>query len=266
MSPPIALKSSISGTDVGPPSPGGTPPRAFGGSTSRPQLSRASLTLYDADPAASGTGAKIGAKREEITFQFNPKEVTIVKAATWERKPAKGAKSAGPPEFSGAAPCKLTLEMFFDATATHDGSVVATVESLFSCCVPTEESAGKDKPTPPLVKLEWGKISSFPAFVTTVTAKYTLFSAEGTPIRAICTVALEEMPDDTWRQNPTSGGLSARRAHRVIDGDSLASISYAEYGDPARWRDVAAYNNIDDPLRIPRGSLLLLPAVEDLGR
>lgn len=73
------------------------------------------------------------------------------------------------------------------------------------------------------------------------------------------------MPDETWRQNPTSGGLTARRAHHMIDGDSLASVAYAEYGDPALWRHVAAYNGIDDPLRIPRGSTLLLPPPEDLG-
>ncbi len=265
MVPPIALKSSSPGDALGTPSPAGAPPATFGGSTTRPQLARASLTLYDADPSASGTGAKVGAQRDAVEFQFNPKEVTIAKSAKWERKTATGAKSAGPPEFSGAEPCKLTMEMFFDATATHDGSVVAAVERLFSCCVPTEESASKDKPTPPLVMLEWGQISSFPAFVTAISAKYTLFSADGTPIRAVCSVSLEEMPDETWRQNPTSGGLSARRAHHVIDGDSLASIAYAEYGDPARWRDVAAYNQIDDPLRIPRGAVLLLPSPEDLG-
>ncbi|MGB3764869.1 MAG: peptidase M23 [Ornithinimicrobium sp.] len=266
MVPPIALASSSEGKPLGTPSPLGPKAKKFGDASSRPQVARASLTVYDAEAAKSGTGAKVGAERAEeaIEFQFNPKEVTIAKAAKWERDTSKKAKKAGLPEFKGAEPCKLTLEMFFDATATHDGSVVAAVERLFSCCTPTEESASKDKPTPPLVMLKWGAISSFPAFVTSVSAKYTLFSAEGMPIRAVCSVSLEEMPDEAWRQNPTSGGLSARRAHQVIDGDTLAAIAYTEYGDPARWRDVAAYNGIDDPLRVPPGTTLLLPAPEDL--
>jgi nucleoid-associated protein YgaU len=228
---------------------------------SRPQLEKAKLKLFDPSPAGGGGGGK---DRGSIPFQFNPKEVTIQKSAKWERKTAKKAKSAGPPEFSGAEPCKLTVEMFFDASGNHDGSVVAAVEQLFSCCVPTEESRGKEKPTPPLVVLQWGKIASFPAFVTSVSVKYTLFSPDGVPIRALCSVAMEEMPNEPWRQNPTSGGPSVRRSHRMIDGDTLASLAFAEYGDPTMWRAIAKYNRIDDPLRLPSGSVLVLPAPEEL--
>jgi nucleoid-associated protein YgaU len=256
MNQPIALMTSSSGAGVAAPAPSGDP--------SRPQLERASLKLYDPTPAGGGGGAP-GGQRGSIAFQFNPKEVTIAKTAKWERKTAKGAKKAGPPEFSGSEPCKLTMEMFFDASGTQDGSVVQAVEQLFSCCVPTEDSIGKKKPTPPLVVLSWGKITSFPAFVTSVSAKYTLFSAEGVPIRALCSVALEEMPNEPWRQNPTSGGQAVQRSHMMIDGDTLASVAYAEYGDPTMWRAVSAYNGIDDPLRVPAGRSLLLPAPEELG-
>jgi nucleoid-associated protein YgaU len=230
---------------------------------SRPgqKLEKASLQLFNPTPK----GGKPGSGRGSIPFQFNPKEVTIQKSAKWERKTAKGAKKAGPPEFTGPEPCKLTLEMFFDASGQHDGSVVAAVEHLMSCCTPTEETIGQKKPSPPLVVLHWGKISSFPGFVTSVSAKYTLFSSDGTPIRALCSVSIEEMPDEPWRQNPTSGGRAVRRAHRLVDGDTLASVAFAEYGDPGLWRAVAAYNGIDDPMRLRRGSALLLPPIEELG-
>jgi nucleoid-associated protein YgaU len=234
------------------------------GDVSRPQMARAVLKLYDPSPSKSGSGGSPGAERGEIKFQFNPKEVTIAKKAKWERKTAKGATKAGPPEFSGSEPCTLTMEMFFDASAHHDGSVVEAVEKLFSCCVPTKHSVEQKKPTPPLVVLHWGKTSSFPAYVSSVSAKYTLFSTDGTPIRALCSVSLDEMPDEPWRQNPTSGGLSVRRAHKTVDGDTLASIAFAEYGDPALWRSLAQYNAIDDPLRMAAGSVLLLPSPEDL--
>jgi Contractile injection system tube protein len=229
----------------------------------RPSMKKAMLSVYAPKPAPGGY--QPGSKTGDIDFQFNPKEVTIAKSAKWERKPAKGSKSAPPPEFTGSDPCKLTVEMFFDATGSSDGSVLEVVEKLFNCCVPTEQSSGQKKPTPPLVVLQWGSISSFPAVITSVSVKYTLFRHDGTPLRAICSVSMEEMPGSPPRQNPTSGSDTIRRVHRTIVGDTLASIAYAEYGDPTHWRPLAAYNGIDDPLRLPTGRTILLPSLEEMG-
>lgn len=225
-------------------------------------MKKATLKLYDSQP--SGSGAKPGDYRDSVDFQFNPKEVTIQKGATWERKPAQSAATAAPAAFTGPGPCKLTVEMFFDATETTDGSVVPAVEGLFACCVPTKESLSAKKPSPPLVVLQWGTVSSFPAFVTSVSAKYTLFRGDGTPIRALCSVSMEEMPGDPPGQNPTSGSREVRRVHRMVTGDSLSSVAFAEYGDPTRWRALAAFNDIDDPMRLRTGAVLLLPSLEEL--
>ncbi len=247
----VVLQSPTGGGPVSAPSPSGD--------TSRSQMDKAVLRLYDPTPEGPP-----GAERGSIDFQFNPKEVTVQKAAKWERKTAKGSKKAGPPEFTGPEPCKMTLELFFDASGSQDTSVVAAVEKLFGCTVPTEESAGQKKPSPPLVVLQWGAISSFPAFVTSVSAKYTLFTTGGLPIRALCTVSLEEMPNEKGRQNPTSGSDAVRRSHTLVEGDTLASVAYAEYGDPAAWRAVARFNDVDDPLRCRPGTRLLLPPPEEL--
>ena len=102
----IAFTSSAAGGSVAAPAPAGD--------KSRSQLEKASLTLHESVPGKGG-GASLGNQCGTIPFQFNPKEVTIQKSAKWERKPARGAKTAGPPQFTGAEPCKLTLAMFFDA-------------------------------------------------------------------------------------------------------------------------------------------------------
>jgi nucleoid-associated protein YgaU len=260
MSQPIAIMTSAGGADLAKPGDAG----AAGGNPvkGRPQMDKAALMLYDPSPSASGGSP--GAKRGSVPFQFNPKEVTITKSAKWERKTTKGSKKAGPPEFTGPQPSKMTLEMFFDATTTQDGSVVKAVETLLSCCVATEQSAGQKKPSPPLVVLHWGSMSSFPAFVSSVSAKFTLFSSDGTPIRAVCSVSLEEMPAEPGGQNPTSGSHEVRRVHRTVAGDSLASVAYAEYGDPNAWWALAAFNQIDDPLRVRAGTVLLLPTPEEM--
>lgn len=235
-----------------------------GANGARPQMERAKLDMYEAKHRSPGAGADPGASLGSISFQFNPKELSIQKSAKWERKPARGSKTAGPPEFNGAEPCKLTLEIFFDATAKNAGGVVAAVEQLFSCCVPTSDTVGKKKAMPPLVVLRWGRTTSFPGFVTQVSAKYSLFSADGTPIRATCSVSIEEMPPPEPRQNPTSGGVAAHSSHVLVAGDSLASLAYAEYGDPTMWRAVAAFNGIDDPARIREGTAIVLPPPEHL--
>ncbi|HEX3826760.1 MAG TPA: hypothetical protein VHV82_05750 [Sporichthyaceae bacterium] len=255
MTPAVALTSSASPAALGAPAPSG-------GSGQRPQLQRAVLKLHE--PLPRPWGAALGAERGTITFQFNPTEVHISKSAQWGRDAAKGAAGAGPVEFTGAGPCHLNLEMFFDASGTHDGSVVAAVEQLLSCCVPTESSADRQRPSPVLVVFQWGRITSFPAFVTSVDARYSLFAPDGTPIRATCTVALEEMPTQSEKTNPTSGATTVRKVHTVVESDTLASVAYAEYGDPALWRPLAAYNEIDDPMRLPHGTRLLLPALDEL--
>ncbi len=257
MANPIALQTAGKGKLIRPDA--AAPKAAAGGKDS---MQHAVLNLYACEDAPGG--AKTGASLGEVKFQFNPKEVTIAKGAKWERKPAKGAKGAGPPEFSGTDPCKLTVEMFFDATTTHDGAVVEAVEKLFSCLVATDQSHSHKKPAPPLVVLSWGNITSFNSFITSVSAKYTLFGANGTPIRAVCSVAMEEMPGELFRQNPTSGSYDVRKVHRTIAGDTLAGIAYAEYGDPTQWRPLAAYNGIDDPLRLRPGVTLMLPTPEEL--
>jgi nucleoid-associated protein YgaU len=230
-----------------------------GGATS---VVHAELELFEAKKAPGG--AKPGGKLGGIEFQFNPKEVTIAKSAKWESKPAKGAAKAGAAEFMGAEPCKLSLEMFLDASAKQDNTVMERVDQLMSCCVPTSSTSGTAKAMPPLVVFKWGGLTSFPGFITKVSAKFTLFSSGGTPLRAVCTVELEEMPGGKGGQNPTSRAASARRVHVLVAGETLAGLAYREYGDQHQWRLIAEFNNIDDPLRVPSGTAIRLPARDDL--
>jgi nucleoid-associated protein YgaU len=190
--------------------------------------------------------------------------LAVTKTAKWKRDGQPKAKKSGPPTFTGSDPLKLTIEMFLDATDTMNASVVKRVEELFTCCVPTPETVDTKTPSTPWVVLHWGDLRGFAAVVTNVSAKYTLFTAGGTPIRAVCAVTLEEMPTDVARQNPTSGSLVVRDVHQVVAGDTLESLAYRTYGDPALWREIAHANNIDDPMRLRPGRTLLLPAPEEL--
>ena len=241
-----AARGSASGSGGGPP----------------PQLTHAYLQLHE--PPKGGGTANPGPELHRIPFQFNPKELALTKTAKWKRDAQRNAKKSGVPEFTGSDPAKLTLEMFFDATDKMDASVVKRVEQLFACCVPTDASRDQKKGSPPWVVFHWGGMVGFPAYVSTVSAKYTLFTPGGTPIRALCSVTLEEISGEQPGQNPTSGALAARSRHVVVAGDSLHSIAYQAYGRSGLWREIAHANDVDDPLRLRPGTALLIPALEEI--
>lgn len=230
-----------------------------GGAGARASLTKAYLELHDPKPG----GAGLGPSRGRIAFQFNPSELTLRKAARWGTEPARDAQHTGPAEFQGAEPSTLDLEMFFDASV-GGLDVTKTVDTLFGCCVPTSQSRSQRKPVPPLVVFHWGKITGFAAYITSVSANYTLFTPEGTPVRATCQVNLQEIAAEPGRQNPTSGALAPHRTHTLVAGETLASVAARDYGMPTLWRGLAEANGIDDPMRIPPGTSLIVPAPDEL--
>lgn len=225
-------------------------------------LTRAVLVLFEPPPTTSN---QPGAVRQRIALQFNPERISMSKSATWHRSPANRAASAAMPEFRGATPRVLSVDVFLDATLSLRNTVEQQVEMLLGCCVPTGASVRADRPSPPWVRLEWGRGRSmtFYACLTSVQANYTMFGGDGAPRRATCSIALEEIGGATPRQNPTSGSPKVQIVHRMRDGDSLASVAWQRYGDATQWRVIAAANGVADPERVPPGTVLVVPALPE---
>ncbi|MGW4896900.1 CIS tube protein [Kitasatospora sp. NPDC004240] len=225
---------------------------------------KATLTAYEPPPRPGAQpGGRIG---PELRFQFNPHTLALSKGAQWRQNLVRGGEETGVPEFIGAQPRRLSVELFLDATATHDDGVATAVETLLGWCAPTAASIAAKAPSPPRVVFTWGSFSSvrFFGYLGSVNATYTLFDPSGRPLRASCQVQLTESGEPTPGQNPTSGALNARRVHRLVAGDSLESLAYREYGDATAWRVIAEANGIEDPMRLRPGVELLVPAAEEL--
>jgi nucleoid-associated protein YgaU len=207
----------------------------------------------------------VDADGKRLEFRFNPKEYSVSKAATWNRPTNKGAKNTTKPEFGGVQPQSVQLELFFDDWEGN-GDLSSDIETLLGWLKPTDKSIGTKKPQPQLLHLEGGNttpLANFKGVLKSVSAKYTMFRSDGTPVRAMVTIALEEFPDDPKKQNPTSGAPLTRRARVVGAGDTLHSVAYAEYDDPTLWRGLALFNGIDDPLRVRPGTRLLIPTADE---
>jgi nucleoid-associated protein YgaU len=108
----------------------------------------------------------------------------------------------------------------------------------------------------------WGSFS-FVGILKSVGADYNLFRRDGTPARAKVTVSMIEHMEEPSGQNPTSGGPAGRRSYTLIEGESLQSLAYAEYGDPNLWRAIAEANRIEDPFAMRPGTKVLLPSRDD---
>lgn len=229
----------------------------------KPGASLVKARLVIMEPPAR-VGAKPGARMATVQFQFNPGSLALTKSVEWRREPARMAGQAAMPEFVGSGPRTLAVDVFLDATATHDNSVEAGVEKLMVACVPTRKSIQKKKPASPWVRFEWGtaKSVSFDGVLSGMSVAYSLFDVDGKPLRATCSLSIEEAGADTPGQNPTSGSREARRTHRVVAGDSLPQLAWREYGDAGAWRVIAEANGIDDPMVLAPGRELLLPGTE----
>ncbi|MGH9002625.1 MAG: LysM peptidoglycan-binding domain-containing protein, partial [Acidimicrobiia bacterium] len=184
-----------------------------------------------------------------------PKDYSITRKASWRSDLAK--KAAAPSEYIGAEPTQITVEMFLDESEQKNGDVSKTVAQLLKALDPDQGT--KDAPSAPYVIFLWGKAIRFRGTLLSVAVRYSLFRGTGIPVRGSATLTIKEMAEPTAGQNPTSGSLIGYRTHVVRAGDTLASVAYAEYGDPTRWRDLAEANDIDDPSRVFPGRSLLVP-------
>ncbi|MBT0772875.1 LysM peptidoglycan-binding domain-containing protein [Kineosporia sp. J2-2] len=227
-------------------------------------LVRATLSIHH--PPATLTGG-LGGQIGQVRFQFNPNQLQLSRTASWRSQSSVGYSRGVVPEFDGVNPASLQIEVFLDGSAKPSASKVREdVEQLLTCCEVDPQSLPTKRPSPPWVRFAWGSFSTvqFVAYVESVSATYTLFTATGDPLRATCQLSLTEVPLPAKGQNPTSGTLAAQRVHRVVSGDSLESLAWQEYGDPTRWRAIATANAIDDPMRLETGRELLLPATEEV--
>jgi len=219
--------------------------------TTRESVLKASLTILE--PKAGGAMTEL----DHFEFPFNPKEWAVTHTAEWKTETTK--KSVAPPEFKGPKPSSASVEIFLDESDKDGGDISKTVKRLKTLVAPDPSSVSGNKPSAPHVLFEWGEAIRFKGYVTSVAVKYTMFRGQGTPIRGTVTVAMQEFPQPDQKQNPTSGGVVGHRTHRLVAGDSLASVAYAEYGDPNQWRRLADANDIDDPLRLRDGVVLRVP-------
>ena len=193
---------------------------------------------------------------EEIQCLFNPNEYSISKSNNWKEKSTRRG-NVPRLEFTGGGPTELKLDLFFD-TYEKGGSARDYVKDIISLTQISQSGSGD--PEPPRCMFSWGTNFEFEAVITNISARFTLFRSDGTPVRATVSLTLKECKDPgvQKRQNPTSQGTTGHKVWVVRPGDTINGIAAAEYGDPTVWRVIADANDLDNPMDLQPGQILVL--------
>lgn len=227
---------------------------------------------------------------ERIECLLNPNTFTLTRQAgvrplrTLAGVLTGTAESDTPLLATGGGSTELVLELLFDVSkqtsARPEASVQALTAPLWALAENSDESEGHG--VPPLVRFVWGKAWNIAATVVSVAERFEQFTPEGLPQRswvklrlirckdpASAAVPPPAGPDDL---EPFVDGLAGNDAqvHEVagegLDGESGAGqveridqLAYRYYGNASLWRILAAFNGLDDPARMPAGTLLRIP-------
>lgn len=193
---------------------------------------------------------------------FNPNTYSISKSVTWQG--ATSAEINAPTlTFGGGDSRVLSLELFYDVTEPINDLAIDDVRKETNKMVELTRIQ-RDLNRPPVVQITWGDDSSdrfdfpFIGVVTQLTQRFTLFRADGKPVRATLTVTFKEFCDVEKDKRQTDPEFTTRLVKR---GDTLSNIAAELYRDPALWRVIAEANRLDDPRHLEVGSRLALPKI-----
>ncbi len=112
----------------------------------------------------------------------------------------------------------------------------ATALLLDAMEVPGGQTAGAPTAAPPFITFGWGKLKFKGACTIASRARTSSSPPRARRSAPTSSSASRRTGQPPKGQNPTTRAQAGFGVHRVKDGDTLPSISYASYGDATKWR------------------------------
>jgi hypothetical protein len=149
-----------------------------------------------------GTIPEPGEQEITLEAQFNPKELQIESPIKWTEHPAINAQSVAtkPMEFTAMGAETMKVELIFDAFEDDSNEVVdkiATLKRMASVLHSVggsnkrERNRSVDRERPNFCVATWGTQAPFRCVIESISVKYTMFSVDGTPVRATVVLGLK---------------------------------------------------------------------------
>lgn len=204
---------------------------------------------------------------DTIQALFNPERYTVTKAVQFAEIGIPGLDSPVL-QFVRGQNEKISMELFFDTTDQGMTDPVTDVRTLSGQVYQLMKVDGETH-APPRVMLSWGddpQLTSYGSSVTpwlvleSVSEEFSLFAPTGIPLRAKQTVTFREAWTIDQQLQATPRHSTDRTSVRQVQrGQTLAYISFLEYGDPTQWRAIADANGLDNPRILTPGMTLTIP-------
>jgi len=199
---------------------------------------------------------------ERIDCLINPETLTMRRLAGVRQAALPGAVMGAAGDdvmlFTGGGRTELVLDLLFDVELMEPAHRTSDVRQLTSRLWRLADN-GENRP--PQVRLVWGKTWNLPGVVVSVAERLDAVDAAGSPRRSWLRLKLVRTNDEV-KAGPPKTNQSAVQAVGNGSGDGgvrFDLLAADALGDPTRWRELAVHNNIADPLRVPAGSVLVVP-------
>ncbi len=131
---------------------------------------------------------------KDIEFMFNPSELDFTRRVLWHSDVGNRGSTLLPKvNFSGVEPYSFTLQnLLFDTYEKKTSVIKEYIDNIKKGATARSSTLTR----PPVYILTW-QDSYFHCVMTSLNYKLTLFLADGTPVKAIVNIALQEVdPED----------------------------------------------------------------------
>lgn len=133
-----------------------------------------------------------------VVAHYNPAEFGVSKSMPWNNKAeqndpkAKTRSTQDSHEFKGTPARSFSLELLFDnyEKGTSVKPIVDVLEQLSTVRDP--ESTQDEMRRPHFCVVSWGAGINIRCIITSMNIKFTMFAYDGTPLRAVCNLELQE--------------------------------------------------------------------------
>lgn len=199
---------------------------------------------------------------KEVLFEapYNPTELSFSRKANWKQKEVSGQDTPRY-EFISVDGDTLDLELFLDTTSEPTKDLYSTYVSKLNKLILIDN----EKHRPNFLKVVWGENVLIHCYLESVDYSFNMFNKSGKAIRGTAKLKFVEAYKSDGDVSKVKMGEKQSPDHtkvRVLRrGDSLQSIAYHEYEDVAMWKTLAEHNNIEDPMNIPIGTTIEVPAL-----
>lgn len=200
---------------------------------------------------------------ETLQVMFNPASYNLSFSATYSEKRIVGLDGPIQQYVAGNSET-LEMTLYFDTyqpptlqNVSESGTDVTKITKKLAALVQIDGSLHR----PPKVTFKWGGIQ-FSGVVTNVNQSYTMFLADGMPVRAKVDLTFKSLLDVKQSKLQSPFESPDRTKVRIIhEKEQLWNFAWEEYGDIEEWRSIARENKILNPLDIVAGQRIKLPAL-----